>query len=51
MHIAYPSKHALRAVLFACVCAIANHQVCFRGVQLTETVEVTRVFHAVTLKG
>jgi len=26
-----------RAVVFACVCAIANHQVCFRGVELTET--------------
>jgi len=38
-----------RAVVFACLCAIANHQVCFRGVELTETV-VTRIFHAVALK-
>jgi len=37
-----------RAVVFACVCAIENHQVCFRGVELTETVEVTRIFHAVS---
>ena len=33
-----------RAVVFACVCAFANHQVYFRGVELTETV-VTRIFH------
>jgi len=39
-----------RAVVFACVCAIANHQVCFRGIELAVTV-VTRIFHAITLKG
>jgi len=39
-----------RAVVFACVCAIANHQMCFRGIGLTETL-VIRIFHAVTLVG
>jgi len=38
------------AVVFAFVCAIANHQACLRRVELTETV-VTQIFHAVTLKG
>jgi len=37
-----------RAVVFACVCVIANHQVCFRGVERTETV-LTWILHAVTL--
>jgi len=32
------------------VCTIVNDQACFRGVELTDIV-VTRVFHAVTLKG
>jgi len=36
-----------RVVVFACVCATANHQMCFREVELTETV-VTRIFHAIT---
>jgi len=40
-----------RAVVFACVCAIANHQACFRGVELTEMIEVTQNFYVATLKG
>jgi len=31
-------------VVFACVCAIANYPVCFRGAEITQTVEVTRIF-------
>jgi len=38
----YPNMRC--AVVFAYVCAMANHQVCIQGV--TETVEVTRTFHA-----
>jgi len=33
-----------RTVVFACVCAVPNHQACFRGVELPEMVEVRRAF-------
>ena len=36
-----------RALVSACACAIANHQVCIRGVEIIETV-VTRIFQAIT---
>jgi len=36
------------AVVFACVCAITNHQACFQGVELAETVEVRWAFHVIT---
>jgi len=38
-----------RAVVIPCICAVANHQTCFRGVERTETV-ATRILHAATLK-
>jgi len=38
-------------VVFTCVCAIANNQACFWGIELTETIGVTWTFHAITLKG
>jgi len=42
-------KQTSLTVLLVCVCAIANHQVCFLGAKLKETV-VALIFHAVTLK-
>jgi len=49
MDIAYPSEHPSHSCIRLCACYCKPPSV-FPGSKLTETV-VTRIFHAVTLKG